>query len=90
MTSPIVLDDALNDQIERLARQKRRPASSLVSEALAQYVAREEARASFVMEAEASWSDYRRTGRHLTGQETMTWLETWGTPDEKPTPSCHE
>ena len=90
MASPIVLDDALSDRIEHLAQQRRIPASSLVSEALSQYIAREDARLSFVAEAEASWSQFRLTGRHLTGEEVADWLGTWGSPDEKPAPACHE
>ena len=90
MASPIVLDDKLSDRIEHLAQRRQRPASSLVIEALSQYIAREEAGDSFVAEAEASWSEYLQTGRHLTGDEVATWLRTWGKPDEKPAPACHK
>lgn len=40
---------------------------------------REEARESFKQEALASWAAYQETGRHLTAQETRTWLNSWGT-----------
>jgi predicted transcriptional regulator len=59
-------------------------------EAIAQYVEREEARESFKQEALASWAAYQETGRHLTGQETRTWLNTWGTDAEAELPKCHD
>jgi predicted transcriptional regulator len=58
-------------------------------EAIQQYVEREEARESFKQEAVASWAAYQETGRHLTGQEVRTWLNTWGTNDERAVPECH-
>ena len=59
-------------------------------EAIQQYVEREEARESFKQEALASWAAYKETGRHLTGQEVRTWLNTWGTSDERAAPECHQ
>ena len=54
-------------------------------EAIQQYVARE----SFKQEALASWASYQVTGRHLTGEEVRTWLNSWGSEDEKTMPECH-
>lgn len=73
----------------------RRPTPPLASldhalEAIQQYVEREEARESFKHEALASWAAYQETGRHLTGQEVRTWLNAWGTEDEKTVPECHK
>lgn len=45
-------------------------------EAIQQYVEREEARESLKQEALASWVVYQEAGRHLTGQEVRTWLNT--------------
>jgi predicted transcriptional regulator len=59
-------------------------------EAIRQYVEREEARESFKQEAMASWTAYQETGRHLTGQEARSWLQTWGTDAETGLPECHE
>jgi predicted transcriptional regulator len=50
----------------------------------------EEARESFKQEALASWVAYQETGRHLTGQEVRTWLNTWGTDDQTAMPECHQ
>ena len=59
-------------------------------EAIQQYVEREEARESFKQEALASRAAYQETGRHLTGQEAHTWLNTWGTGDEKTVPESQK
>lgn len=54
------------------------------------YVEREESRGRFKQEALASWTAYKETGRHLTGQEVRAWLSSWGTDDEKAIPGRHE
>ena len=59
-------------------------------EAIRDYVNREEAMEDFKQEALASWTAYRETGRHLTGQEVRDWLVSWGTEKETNIPKCHE
>jgi predicted transcriptional regulator len=90
MATSLKIDDALKDRVRQLASQRRRSPHWIMLEAIQQYVDREEARESFRQEALASWAAYRETGRHLTGEEVRTWLDTWGTDDEKPAPECHE
>ncbi len=48
------------------------------------------AHADFIEEALASWTDYRATGQHLSGNEVRKWLNTWGTPAEAEVPVCHD
>jgi len=86
----IKLDDELKGRVQHLAEARRRSSHWIMREAIAQYVEREEARESFKQEALDSWTAYKETGRHLTGQEVRTWLNTWGTDDEKTVPECHE
>lgn len=86
----IKLDDELKERVQHLAEARRRSSHWIMREAIAQYVAREEARESFKQEALASWTAYKETGRHLTGEEVRTWLNTWGTDDERAVPECHE
>ena len=90
MATSIKLDDEMNLRIQRLAGAKQRSAHWIMLEAIEQYVQREEARESFKQEALASWAAYQETGRHLTGQEVRTWLNTWGTEDERAVPECHK
>lgn len=89
MATSIKIDDELKVRIQRLAGVRDRSAHWIMREAIRQYVEREEARESFRQEAMASWTAYRESGRHLTGREVMTWLDSWGTPAETELPDCH-
>lgn len=90
MATSLKIDDTLKGRVQHLASQRRRSPRWIMLEAIQQYVEREEARESFKQEAQASWVAYQETGRHLTGQEVRTWLNTWGTNDERPVPECHK
>jgi predicted transcriptional regulator len=90
MATSLKIDDALKSRVHRLAGQHRRSPHWIMLEAIQQYVEREEARENFKQEALASWAAYQETGRHLSGQEVRTWLNTWGADDEKAVPECHE
>jgi predicted transcriptional regulator len=88
-STSIKLDPEMKDRVQALATSRKRTAHWLMKEAIEQYVTREEKRASFRRDAELAWEDYQKTGLHLTGDEVIAWLKTWGTPDEKPMPECH-
>ncbi len=90
MATSIKIDEDLKNRIRHLADLRQRSAHWIMREAIQQYVEREEARESFQQEALASWTAYQETGRHLTGQEVRSWLNTWGTDAETPVPECHE
>jgi predicted transcriptional regulator len=90
MATSIKIDDELKGRVQRLAGLRQRSPHWIMREAIAQYVEREEAREAFKQEALASWTAYRETGRHLTGQEVRTWLNTWGDEAETELPECHE
>jgi predicted transcriptional regulator len=90
MATSIKIDDELKGRVQQLAVLRQRSAHWIMREAIAQYVAREEARESFKQEALASWAQYQETGRHLTGKETRAWLNTWGTEAETKLPKCHK
>jgi len=90
MATSLKIDDALKGRVQHLANQRRRSSHWIMLEAIQQYVEREEAREGFKQEAMASWMAYQETGRHLTGQDVRTWLNTWGTEVETAVPECHE
>lgn len=50
---------------------------------------RETKREAFRQDAINAWNDYRNTGMHVTGDEVIAWLETWGDDNELPVPQCH-
>lgn len=90
MATSLKIDDALKSRVRHLADQRRRSPHWIMLEAIEQYVVREEAHESFKQEALTSWTVYKETGRHLTGQEVRAWLNTWGTEDERAMPECHQ
>lgn len=90
MATSLKIDDGLKSRVQQIAAQQRRSAHWIMLEAIQQYVEREEARESFRQEALASWEAYKETGRHLTGDDVRTWLNSWGTDDEKAMPACRD
>lgn len=90
MATSLKIDDDLKARVKRLAARRERSAHWIMHEAIRNFVDREEARDDFVAEAVASWAAYRETGRHLSGDEAQSWLNTWGTPDETSAPPCHD
>ena len=74
MATPVRIDEQMDARIQRLASLRKRSPESIVCEAIAQYVAREEDRVSFIGEAEASWKSYQETGLHLNGYIQATFL----------------
>ena len=90
MATSVKLDDAMLDRVRNLAGLRERTPHWIMREAICQYVEREEVRESFEREALASWTAYQETGRHLSGGEIRSWLETWGTDLEVELPECHE
>lgn len=90
MATPVRIDEQMDARIQRLANFRKRSPESMVSEAIAQYVAREEDQVSFVEEAEASWKSYQETGLHLNSRETHAWLGNWGADGDEAAPKCHD
>lgn len=89
VSTSLKLDAEMKDRVQKLAASRKRTPHWLMKEAVEQYVEREEKREQFARDAEASWQHYKETGLHLTGEEVIAWLETWGTDDERSVPECH-
>jgi len=90
MTTSVKIDDALNARIQHLARMRQRSPQSIMSEAIREYVEREEQREHFKQEARDAWTAYQENGLHLTGGEVRDCLNGWGTAEEPGIPECHE
>ena len=90
MATSVKIDDELKGRIQHLADLRHRSAHWIMCEAIRDYVERGEAMESFKLEAQASWTAFQETGRHLTGQEVRAWLNSWGTEKETKIPRCHE
>ena len=86
----VKIDPEIKKRLQNLAEVKQRSAHWLMREAINQYVNREEKRESFRQDAINAWEEYQETGLHVTGDEVVDWLNTWGSSDEKDAPECHQ
>jgi len=86
----IKIDQKTKERYKKLALIKDRSTHWMMREAINQYVDREEKRESFHRDAVNSWNEYQETGVHVTGDEVISWLNTWGKDDEKDAPECHQ
>lgn len=86
----IKIDNDTRERIKRLAEARHRTSHWMMREAIRQYVEREEKREAFRKDALDALQEYRETGLHVTGDEVMAWLETWGEENETAAPVCHK
>jgi len=89
LTTTLRLEQDIKDRLKSLASDRHSSAHALMLEAITEYVDREEKRSQYRRDAIAAWKEYQETGLHLTAEETMNWLDTWGTENEQDAPSCH-
>ena len=83
------LDRAIRDRLSGLAKLQKRSSHALALEAIEAYIAQKELETARNLEALASWEHYQETGLHVTGEEVLAWLETWGTENDLTPPQCH-
>ena len=83
------LTPTTRQRLRNLAEIQRRPAHALAREAVEAYIEAQEEEIRRDQEAQASWRHYQDTGLHVTGEEAIAWIKSWGTPDELPKPVCH-
>jgi len=90
-TTPVAvrLGEPLKERVRALAGHKNRPMHWLMREAIEQYVTREEQRESFRQDTLNAWRAYQETGIHVTGDEVVAWLNSWGEENELPPPVPH-
>jgi len=50
----------------------------------------EDKREQLRRDALQAWEEYQENGRHVTGEEVIAWLKTWGGTGEQDAPACHK
>ena len=88
-TVGVKIDPLMKQRLQRLAKARHRTPHWVMREAIEQYVTREEKRETLHQDVLQAWQEYEETGLHVTGDETIAWLETWGAEAEKKAPQCH-
>jgi predicted transcriptional regulator len=86
----IKIDEDTRNRVKRLAEARQRSSHWLMLEAIRQYVEREEKREAFRQDGIRAWNEYQATGLHVTGDEVIAWLDTWGEENEQAAPVCHK
>ena len=89
MSLSVSLDTALQEKVQQIVALQHSSFDSVVRQALYEYVEREEKKIAFQQEAMTAWQDFQQDGQHLTDEEVMAWLKTWGTEEETEIPKCH-
>ena len=86
----IKIDEDTRNRVKRLAEARQRSSHWMMLEAIRQYVEREEKREAFRQDGIRAWNEYQATGLHVTGDEVIAWLDTWGEENEPLAPVCHK
>lgn len=84
----MTMDETMERRIARLAEERGRSADSLLEEAVAQYLDREEARLRLDDDLTLAWRAYQADGLHLPAEEADRWLEALERGETKPMPQC--
>lgn len=86
----IKIDEDTRARVKRLAEARQRSSHWMMLEAIRQYVEREEKREAYRQDGINAWNEYQATGMHVTGDEVIAWLDTWGEENEQAAPVCHK
>ena len=89
VSTSIKLDPDMKDRVQRVAESMRRTPHWVMKEAVEKYITDAERREAWERDSLEALKELDETGLHVTGEEVMVWLESWGTDDEKPAPECH-
>ena len=84
-TTSFRLDKDLEGKLDDVAQSLRRSKSWIINDALRHYIEREERRQRMLRETEEAIADLE-AGRIVSGEEVMSWLESWGTELETEAP----
>lgn len=85
----VKIDLDLKERIKHLADAQHRTPHWMMKEAIREYVEREEKQEAFRQNGLRAWEEYQATGLHVTGDEVIAWLATWGEENETAAPLCH-
>ncbi|OGR05744.1 MAG: hypothetical protein A2511_13000 [Deltaproteobacteria bacterium RIFOXYD12_FULL_50_9] len=87
-TKPIAikLPEHDKERLQRLGEAKKRTTHWLAKEAISQYLDREEKAEQFRQETMARWEDFCHTGKSVTNDKVMEWLDSWGSDNEREAP----
>lgn len=86
----VKLDPETKERLKKLAELKKRSPHWLMKEALKEYVEKEERAEKLRQETLERWDTYKASGKHVSNEAVIAWLDTWGREDETKRPVCEE
>jgi len=89
-STSLKLDPDIKERIQKLADRQKRSSHGLMVDAIREYVVKEEKREQLRRDALMAWDEYQENGLHVSGDEVIAWLKTWGEEDEQDAPTCHK
>lgn len=88
-TTTVKLESEIKDRLERIAESQHRAPETVMQEAIAEYVDRQEKLDGLRQETVAALEEFQRTGMHLTAEEVDEWLTKIAAGQTVPLPKCH-
>ncbi|WP_300087877.1 hypothetical protein [Rhodoferax sp.] len=85
----IRLNVTAREKLKAIAVRQKRSASALAAEAIDQLIERHEREYAWDQSCDDALRHADVTGLHVTHDEVMEWMDSWGTDAELPTPVCH-
>jgi predicted transcriptional regulator len=83
----VKLEPDIKDRLDRLGEMKHRTPHWLMKEAITRYLEQEEYREQLKQETLARWQE-AESGKVISNETMIKWLDTWGTEDESNRPPC--
>ncbi len=75
------------DRLKILGDAKKRSVHWLAKEAISQFLDREETAELFRQETLDRWDNYCQTGKTVSNDAVIAWLDSWGTENENKAPA---
>jgi len=76
-------------RVKFLAEKRKRTSHWILREAIINYLEQEEFIEQIKNEAIEAWKHYQDTSLHVTGEEVLNWIASWGKENELEAPRCH-
>jgi len=86
MTS-VRMPDEMAKRLNELAARLKRAKGWVINEALREYLERAELRQRMIVDT-LEGIETLKADETVDGDDVITWLDSWGTPDELPPPEC--
>ena len=85
-TGSLAVRDDLDERLQRLSERTDLPKDWHLEQALESYLEHEEQVLEQLREADADFAE----GRVVSNERMLEWLESWGKPNELPSPSSDD